>query len=311
MVKILTMKFSHLRAASFSFFIIFMGTAMCVSLYGQQNGGFENWSPSGSPPPFDWKYPTGWTTNNAAVEFNGAGVNRSTDAYSGTYAAQLRTLNIFGNITRSQLALGNVKLDFPKYRLIGYTGGEPLPMVPHGVSFFYKLTTGDTSEYAVVDILIKRRESGDPYPDTVFYESTHLEAASTYTEVNIPISSENINTETDSIVILISSNDTNETAMNVLYVDEVSIDFVSAIDHTQGLQDLYKVYPNPARLSERINVSGPDVKKVTITDLAGNIVFANNKSFEGTIDCRGTSLSPGMYFIHLNGVHPIPVFILE
>jgi hypothetical protein len=309
MRKNICMEFSYTHSLQFLFLLILTGISN--SLTGQQNGGFENWSPSGSPPPFDWKFPTGWTTTNATAEFNGAGVTRSTDAYAGTYAAQLRTLNIFGTITRSQLALGNAKLDFPTYSLIGYTGGEPLTMIPQEVSFFYKLTTGDTAENAVVDILIKRREPGDHYPDTVYYESRYLEATSSYTEVNIPIPSENINTETDSIVIVFSSNDTNETALNLLYVDEVSIDFVSAVDHTSGQQDIFKLYPNPVYVNQSISVSGSPVKTITITDLKGNVVFANNKSFEGKIDLQGNGISAGMYLIHLNGANTIPIVILE
>jgi hypothetical protein len=46
-------------------------------------------------------------------------------------------------------------------------------------------------------------------------------------------------------------------------------------------------------------------------DLKGNVVFANNKSFEGNIDLQGNGISAGMYLIHLNGAKTIPIVILE
>ncbi len=103
---------------------------------GQANGSLETWLPSGRPAPFDWKFPQGWSTNNATTEFSGAGVSQSPDEHSGSWAARLRTLNLFGTITRSQLVLGNCKLDFPNYRILPITGGEPLLMEPKVVSFF-------------------------------------------------------------------------------------------------------------------------------------------------------------------------------
>ena len=303
------MIFSSTHCFQILFLLAF--AALNNPLTGQQNGSFENWSPSGSPPPFDWKFPTGWTTTNASTEFTSAGVVRSTDAYAGTYAAQIRTVNVFGAITRGQLALGNVKIDYPRYRLIGYTGGEALTMIPNQVSFFYKLTAGDSNEYAVAAILIKRRESGDPFPDTVYYESVYLAPASSYTEVNVSIPTEDINTETDSIVILFSSNDTNEIAMNMLYVDELSIDFVSAISPVENSGNLYKAYPNPVRLTEILNVSGPEFQKISITDLTGNVVFINTKSFDGRIDLRETGLFPGVYFINIDGAHLLRLMVVD
>src|SRR5688572_631248 len=237
-IKIRRMK-SFLQTITYLLILI---VSFTNHLFAQQNGSMEEWT-SGSMPPFNWKYPNGWTTTNATTEFNGAAVTQSTDEHSGTFAAQLRTLDLFGTLTRSQLALGNVKLDYPRYRLIGYTGGEDLAFVPNALNFYYKLTTGDANEYAVADILIKRREAGDPYPDTVYFESVQLHSTASYTQVNVPFPTDNINAETDSIVILFSSNDTNEIALNTLLIDDISIDFASAVNPTPN-QNSVSIYPN-------------------------------------------------------------------
>ena len=282
-----------------SLYILFLFISLASNhAMAQINGGFEIWSPSGSPPPFDWRFPAGWTTTNATSEFIGAGVSRNTDSHSGTYAAQLRTLNIFGTITRSQLAIGTCKLDFPHYQLLGYTGGDDLPMVPGQVSFYYKLTTGDASEYAVADILIKR-PTGNEFPDTLFYQSVALQGADAYTEVNIDIPEVGINTATDSIVVVFSSNDTNEVALNILYVDDLTIDFVSANDPDPDRHPAFTLYPNPLQSGEplTINVAGKELHNLKMIDSLGRRIKCSfSKNGDGNLTSVALDyLVPGVY----------------
>ena len=285
------------------------------SISAQQNGGFEDWTPSGSPPPFDWSYPTGWTTTNATTEFITAGVNRSEDAHSGEYSAQIKTLNIFGTNTRSQLVLGNAKLDPPMYRVIGYTGGEPLNMIPESVSFFYKLTQQSPFESAVADILIKRREAGDPYPDTVFHHSEYLQGTDAFTEVNIPIPDVEINIETDSIVLVFSSNDTSEFGINFLYVDDVSVDFVSATKPVvRSSSNL--VYPNPVHAGHPLTIQKGDVSQVTeikwIDSFGRTIAEENYPDDDGQfVHLDVCQIPGGIYTLLLNGVYSIRVLVTE
>lgn len=294
----------------FTFYISILFALLTFNVKAQQNGTMESWSPSGRPAPFDWMFPTGWTTTNATSEFIGAGVTRSTDEHSGTYAAQIRTLNIFGQIVRSQLALGSAKLDFPNYQLRGYTGGEPLSMVPDQVSFYYKLTAGDSSEYAVADILIKRREAGQSFPDTVYFESIHLNAVSSYTEVNVPIPVDNINPATDSIVIVFSSNDTDETALNTLWIDDVSIDFASAVAPSPN-QNLIVAYPNPVSIEGELHFTSNSIANISIVDATGKVVVAKKANELPSIDLSQTCISPGIYFIQIDDQKLLPLVVIE
>lgn len=279
-------------------YIFLLIVSFTGNILAQQNGGMEDWSPSGSPPPFDWKFPTGWTTTNATTEFSGAAVTQSTDEHSGTYAAQLRTIDLFGTLTRSQMALGNVKLDYPLYRLIGYTGGEDLSFVPNALSFYYKLTTGNANEYAVADVLIKRREAGDPYPDTVYFESVQLSSAATYTKVNVPFPTDNINAETDSIVIVFSSNDTNAIALNTLLIDDVSIDFASAITPTPN-QSSVAIYPNPVHTDQVLHFTSL-VDQFFILDAYGHTLFSKSEDDMPSINLLETNITPGIYYVQVN-----------
>ena len=289
-------------------YIFLLIVSFTGNILAQQNGGMEEWT-SGSMPPFNWKFPNGWTTTNATTEFNGATVTQSTDEHSGTYAAQLRTIDLFGTLTRSQMALGNVKLDYPRYRLIGYTGGEDLAFVPNGLSFYYKLTTGNSNEYAVADVLIKRREAGDPYPDTVYFESVQLSSAATYTKVNVPFPTDNINAETDSIVIVFSSNDTNEIALNTLLIDDVSIDFASAVTPAPN-QSSVTIYPNPVHTNQVLHFTS-SVDQFFILDAYGHTLFTKRAEGMQSIDFSKTDLAPGLYYVRLNDEKVVKLVVID
>lgn len=296
---------------SFQLITLFLCT-LIVQLHAQQNGGLESWSPSGSPPPFDWKFPTGWTTNNATTEFISAGVTRNTYHFGGEFAAQIKTLNIFGTLTRSQLTLGNAKLDYLNYQIKTYSGGEPLAMVPHQVSFYYQLTTGAPSEYAVADILIKR-SSGSEIPEIIFHQSVLLPSVDFYTEMNVDIPDAGINTATDSIVILFSSNDTNEVAANILYVDEVSIDFTSANLPVPGSPQI-TLFPNPLSEGETLNVnfSALDYKQLDLIDYTGRVVQHDVEIMGAhTLQLCTGHLLPGIYCLVIDHAYKRPFLIVE
>jgi hypothetical protein len=187
-------------------------------------------------------------------------------------------------------------------------------MIPQQISFFYKLTVGDPAEYAVADVLIKRA-SGQAIPDTVFYTSIHLQSAANYTEVNIPIPESGIHIATDSIVIVFSSNDTNEVAANLLSVDDVTIDFTSS-NIPVPLEDLtLKVFPNPIYAGQSLTISHPGktFQYILMIDHSGRIIEG---CFELLQDGDNTILSgipaiPGLYNLIIDGRYGAGVVVTE
>jgi hypothetical protein len=293
------MKNKYIR---FLFMLVFLVYKENVC-FSQQNGGMESWTPSGSPPPFDWLYPTGWTTNNATTEFITSGTKRSTDEHSGTYAAQLRTLNVFGSLTRSQLVLGTAMLDNPNYQVKAYTGGEPLSFVPTALSFYYKLDVDNVLEYAVAEVLIKRG-TGTAVPDTVYHEKRMLSPVASYTNVEILIPNVGIDILTDSIVIAFASNDENEAGLNILYIDDVHIDEASALSPGPGAQT-YSLYPNPVQqgIDVTVEVIGYQLGKLDILDVMGRKV---NAEVSMSIDHHRATIHtsrcmPGVYLLMMDG----------
>lgn len=282
----------------------FLLFSMCMPLSAQQNGGFENWSPSGSPPPFDWKFPTGWTTTNATTEFITAVVRRVTDAHSGTYAAEIRTLNVFGTNRRSQLALGLCKLNYPEYRIEPYTGGEAMTSIPQEVSFYYKLSNLDTNDVASVEVMIKR-PPGMAFEDLVFYARTDLQPVGAYTRMTIPIGESGIDVATDSILIVFSSNGPDAPGTNVLVVDDVVIDFTSS-NQPGPITDLIgKAYPNPIQSTGTLTIVNPgkEIHAVHMIDATGRIVSGclQLAGDDEIIELTGLPSVSGIYSLLLDG----------
>lgn len=283
-------------------------------LSAQQNGGFENWSPSGSPPPFDWKFPTGWTTTNATTEFISAGVRRVTDVHSGTYAAEIRTLNVFGTNRRSQLALGVCKLNYPEYRIEPYTGGEAMASIPQEVSFYYKLSNLDTTDVASVEVMIKR-PPGLAFEDLVFYARTDLQPAGAYTRMTIPIGESGIDIATDSILIVFSSNGPDAPGSNILVVDDVVIDFTSSNHPGPSDGSMAKVYPNPIRSSGTLTIVNPEkeIHEAHMIDATGRIVSGclQLAGDDENVELTGLPPASGIYSLLLDGKYLTKIVVVD
>ena len=292
----------------------FLLFSMLVPLSAQQNGGFENWSPSGSPPPFDWKFPTGWTTTNATTEFITAGVRRVTDVHSGTYAAEIKTLNVFGTNRRSQLALGLCKLNYPEYRIEPYTGGEAMTSIPQEVSFYYKLSNLDSTDVASVEVMIKR-PPGIAFEDLVFYTRLDLQPAGTYARMNIPIGESGIDIETDSILIVFSSNGPDAIGTNVLMVDDVAIDFTSSNHPGPSTGSAGVVYPNPVRSAGTLTIVSPgkEIHEVHMIDAAGRTVSGCPQLAGDEEELQLTNLPsvPGIYSLLVDRKYITRIVVMD
>lgn len=292
---------SMLRNCTLYFFCL----AFSLEMYSQTNGGFESWLPSGSPPPFDWMYPEGWTTNNATTEFTSAGVSRNTDAHSGTYAARLRTVNVFGELRSAQLVLGNCEISYPTYSVIVNTGGEDLPELPQSLSFYYKLDTGDPGESAMLETLIKRPAGGDE-PDTVFWQTTSLPATDTYTKMEIQIPDVDIQIDTDSIVLSFTSNISSPLAQNTLWVDDVVIDFTSALKPVLSVAENVLLFPNPVSRGDVLHLAweNKDYTSIEILNING-INHSHDcvtQILQHGADISTDPLAPGMYCVKSGSV---------
>lgn len=124
------------------FILAICSTVQFFAQNGQiQNGGFENWSQQSI-----YDYTTEWICSNSDQFYGVPTTIKSTDSYTGNYAAELRTVQVGGP---GNVAFGYVYHGI--YTPAGNFGGIPYTDVFNEVRFQYKsnLNTGDTL-YAVV-----------------------------------------------------------------------------------------------------------------------------------------------------------------
>jgi hypothetical protein len=280
----------------FAFCLFFINTLMAQSL---PNAGFENWTPSGSPPPFDWEDPTGWRSSNAVTEFVSAGCRKSTNKHNGTYAVELKATNVQTKTT--VLCNGQPPLDYANYTLDIIRGGTPITSRPQNFMGYYKLLPDSASDDSVWAVVIMKRYNGGNI-DTVGMGSMVFSAASNYTLFSIPITY----TDTvapDSIVTAFyyKSSISGGLPVGALYLDDMIIGGAAGTDKSQ-VPVMAEIYPNPASTEVTIGLPGQVgetcTMKVWSTD--GRYLMEVNYLNDGSdlkLDLSG--FDNGIYFIEL------------
>lgn len=254
----LTMKFSTGLLIGLFALPVLVSSGYCQGL---PNGGFEDWTESGRPAPFDWEEPTGWKSTNAVTEFTSAGIRRSTTRHTGDYACEIRTANVFGEDAPGILANGNPELDFGSSSIVLATAGTPIADRPNKLTGFYtysSLTTGD-SAWALV--MLKKYNSQTGTFDTVGVGFRALSATAAYTRFNVHITYRS-EAQPDSVVVaFFSSNPLNPLPGGTLIIDDVELsDDVSGVQDQAFALSSIRVYPNP--VSGTVYLDGVDPQRM-------------------------------------------------
>lgn len=205
----------------------------------QMNGSFENWQSNTL-----YKPAGGWLMYD--VGENGEGIRRSTDAYAGVYALELRSMmdiDFFGNAytVPAQITLGEVDCYLNPCII---AGGVPYHHQKDTLILRYKYQPGATGNDAAVKLYFKK--SGV----MIGGAGITLPPASGYTFKSLPFELPQL---PDSVAIEIVSGDWGQTdtlyAKAVLLIDELK--FKSDNTGTGVTDYLYqkyvRVYPNPSR----------------------------------------------------------------
>lgn len=237
---------------SFLFLVIF------TSIYAQDiNGGFEKWTPSGQPAPFNWESPTGWGTSNPRTEFIGAGVKKTNIRKSGTLAAELSTIDIFSELVPAVLSLGKLKIDFIEGKYIDdiFAGGINLDNKPSSIKFWYRYTSPEPDDKGIIRTFVKRYNNELKTSSIVYEDSLYLSLAGPYTEISASINFPDFNTQTDTFGILFMSGVKGEVkGASKLYVDDLEIAYISSTKNE--ISSDVVIYPNPIIDGNSFSVKG-------------------------------------------------------
>lgn len=228
-------------------FALFFSISVNFSVYSQQQvpgSNCETWTQNffntSYPSLYYWEMQPSniWASSNAATTIvNSFCLQRTTDAYSGLYAAYLETKSIF-----TQPAAGNL---FTGYFIAnGFNSkamrGIPFTGKPSFFRGYYKYTSVSYTynsalipdSCAIYAILSKWNGSHRiVVADAIFYSSTNV---SVYTEFNIPFTYYLSDTP-DSISMVFASSKNGEFYRggigSKLYIDDVSLEYPSVIEN--------------------------------------------------------------------------------
>jgi len=233
------------------------------------NGDFENWTTTSTTEADNWN------SFNSLMVSIGAPENliKTTDAYNGTYAAQLITdstlVGIIPGIISNGLDLGEG---------VAFSGS------PTNFTGAYKYTNAlnDTAF-----IYIEFTENGNTVGAQYLEE---LGNVNTYTTFNLPIT---LTGQPDTMIIVCSSG--NQIG-STLYIDNFQLSGGN-VDIVENTIPTIKIYPNPANKTINL-ISNTGAKKAKIISLNGKVVSSHSlNGFKSSIDV--STLNKGVYLVEI------------
>ncbi|MBO2008797.1 T9SS type A sorting domain-containing protein [Hymenobacter negativus] len=243
------------------------------------NLDLETWSTRATSVTGGVEAPANWQTTDdlisslvgVALPVGTTTVTKTTDAHSGTYAAQLetKTYALVGQTFPGALALGTRLTDFGSLY-----SGVPYTARPTQMQFYYKLTrTGGTPDAGAVSVSLSRTTGGVSTDIAIMGQT--LAPASTYTLVTIPLTYTSTTTPDSLHIEFYSSSTQTPTAGTTLLIDDIS--FVTPTATRAGLLDApVSVAPNPSA-DGRFLLHSPEpallAAPFTVTDLTGRVVL--------------------------------------
>ncbi len=235
------------------------------------NNSFENWTDTYIEEPNDFYTANGWAENT----------QKTTDAYSGTYAAKLESKNYDGNMIPGILSLGQ----------IDFGGSEPFApvaytFIPTTFSGAYKYfpQNGDNSG----GIMVEFRQGGL----TVGSHFELFSPQSTYFSFSQPLS---ISATPDEIVFVVFSGWEDGT---VAFVDELKFTG-GGVGLSENISpDIFNVYPNPAQDEVSISTSLNGNIKLEVYDNMGKLIEEIN-GFSNFNKLNISNYESGIYILKL------------
>ena len=287
-----------------------------IKLNSQLVHGFETWTQNTTTTPYNWEYPDGWSTSNPITEFCSFSVYKSDASYSGTYAALLTSAFIFGEYKPGVLLLGNANYQFNTLQMQAKDGYD-LDLIPNRLKGWYKLETTDPDARGVVDIKVLRKNETTQEDSVLLSTVYELSPVETYTAFDVLISYFiPIDTEHDRLSLAFYSNrPTDKTHPSSLWIDDVSLDFISSTSEPTNGQQI-TLSPNPAVAGKEVKLSFNHpvltAGEIQMYDQTGKlvrqvpIIASETECFIPTYN-----LTTGAYFIRMNGSSHTSTLILK
>lgn len=258
-------------------FLISLFTALFLSfgIIAQDtipNGSFEYWVGS--------NIPANWETTNQFLPPGIFTIKQVNSSMAGDFAMQLQTVDLDGSIIPGVATLGTLDIG-------SSYGGIPFTERPTNLTGFVK----HPSKANEVAIYIEFKNAGETIG---FGAWTTTDSIGDFEPLTIPITFlNNLNPDTLNITILTDP----FFPGSLLSVDGLQFNFPTTKIEQVNPQNVH-VYPNPCSNTIYVDHPGDAIKKITITDLNGRLVYTENiKNALGTIRINTDFLERGIYML--------------
>lgn len=258
--------------------IILFLSFFIVNINAQEvpNGNFEEWESFQGQ---NFEFPSGWISSNFSGVPSGIEANaiKTTDAYQGTYAIKLTTVN-------------GLEPSEPHVGVALYDGA--IDKTPHALQGYYKTSlVGNDVPYISIDVL-----SGGSFIGGAVIEFESSQSDYTYFSLPIDYIVESPNADRFFLSILSSIED--GVVGSTLTVDALSFDGSTAVSDYDNPKTTMLLSPNPT--SETLNITISDFSDdvdMIIYDINGKVITTRHFSKQFTLDVIQYQI--GQYFIEL------------
>jgi len=260
------------------------------------NGDLENWQSAGNyetPLPANW-----WTSLNALSQFSASAVTltKTTDAFSGTYAARLETKKLGTLLLSGLLTTGSFNLATTSLK-----NGQPFTDKPTHLKGYYKYTpvNGDSCALAI-ELSKWKNNSHYIIADASLVTSV---PSTQYQAFDLVLNYYDLLEIPDSINIVFSSSAEGDNFQgqvgSTLFIDNISLDYTPTQIQSSVKSSFSIIYPNPTSKDLFIHLDN-NTKSVNflLYDIEGKLLEKTTYSSpDNYIDV--TKYKVGMYFYTL------------
>lgn len=237
---------SQLCLRCFALFLFLLLNRM--SLFAQTQipeNGFENWT-SSSLGTYDEPSGGWWTSLNSLKNLGGpVTLEKTTDSYSGNFAARMETKQWGTFLLPGLLVSGEFVTTSPFI-----IQGQPFSDTPLRFKGHYKYNSVNSDSAAIFAMLTRRNGSTGGRDTIAEAKLSVLNSVINYTEFDIPFNYFDVTATPDSIDIVFSSSSAGQNfegqVGSTLFIDDVILEYGIGVEELM-MQELNTIlYPNPA-----------------------------------------------------------------
>ena len=276
--------------------LLFIGAIVFASAAGAQtipNGGFENWTDNGL-----YEDPDQWVSLNFFALLGAPETaTKSTDAHSGTYAAQLQTVaaDVDGDGNNdtipSSLSLGTLDLMSGES-----TNGAAFTSRPDSLTGWYKFAPLNADAFVVQVSLTKWNAVSGEQETVASGTYTQDAAASVYRRMSFPLVYESTDIPDTVSVTFITAGGMTTSPGTALWIDDLAFVTNSPLAVIpKPAEPAIQLYPNPAK--ESVNVVLAKDANIHICNALGMEVDVMRATASKTLSIPTAKYDNGVYLL--------------